>query len=136
MQIPIQESKFDYKGFTCVVLFMPMGHRCGYVGLPKDKTVKIDDIGCHGGITYSHNHLILQDEKKFHWIGFDCGHCFDKPDYENALNYYKDNSNLVKQLLYMKKLDEMYPTGACIRTKEYVENECKKIVDQIIGGAK
>ena len=29
---PILECKFDYKGYPCVVLFMPLGYRCGYVG--------------------------------------------------------------------------------------------------------
>lgn len=31
-----QETRFLYKGFPCVVLFMPGGYRCGYVGLPKE----------------------------------------------------------------------------------------------------
>lgn len=35
MKRAFEESKFDYKGFTCVVIFQGMGHRCGYVAIPK-----------------------------------------------------------------------------------------------------
>lgn len=31
----VQEKRFEHKGFPCVVLFMPIGYHCGYVGLPK-----------------------------------------------------------------------------------------------------
>lgn len=31
----IQEKRFDYNCFPCVVLFQSMGHRTGYVGIPK-----------------------------------------------------------------------------------------------------
>ena len=30
------EKQFDYKGYTCVVVMQTMGHRCGYVGIPKE----------------------------------------------------------------------------------------------------
>jgi hypothetical protein len=29
------ESNFIYEGLRCVVVFQSMGHRCGYVGIPK-----------------------------------------------------------------------------------------------------
>lgn len=32
---PVLETKFEYKGYPCVVLFMPGAYRCGYVGVPK-----------------------------------------------------------------------------------------------------
>lgn len=55
---PKQESRFEYKEFPCVILFMPMGYRCGYVGLPKENRYykkKYDDIpvDCHCGLSYS-----------------------------------------------------------------------------------
>lgn len=31
----IVERKFEHAGYECVVLFLSMGHRCGYVGIPK-----------------------------------------------------------------------------------------------------
>ena len=30
------ESDFEYNGMRCVVLFLSRGHRCGYVGIPKN----------------------------------------------------------------------------------------------------
>lgn len=30
---PVLETKFEYKGYQCVVLFMPGAYRCGYVGM-------------------------------------------------------------------------------------------------------
>lgn len=32
---PVLETKFEYKGYQCVVLFMPGAYRCGYVGIPN-----------------------------------------------------------------------------------------------------
>lgn len=31
----IIEREFEHCGYKCVVLFQPMGHRCGYVGIPE-----------------------------------------------------------------------------------------------------
>ena len=32
---PVLECKFDYKGYPCVVLFIPGAYRCGYTVYPK-----------------------------------------------------------------------------------------------------
>ena len=32
----IVEQEFEYAGYKCVVTFNVMGHRCGYVGIPKN----------------------------------------------------------------------------------------------------
>lgn len=141
---PKQENRFEYKGFPCVVLFMPMGYRCGYVGLPKGNKYyrkKYDDIpaDCHCGLTYSENHLFGQDDKDTWWIGFDCGHYCDGADKETFEKYYMDElkskavdterASVVSAYMMFDPYDE-YP----FRTREYVENECRKIVDQIVGG--
>ena len=31
----IVEKEFNHNGLKCVVTFSNMGHRCGYVGVPK-----------------------------------------------------------------------------------------------------
>lgn len=31
----IVEREFEYAGYKCMVVFQDMGHRCGYVGVPK-----------------------------------------------------------------------------------------------------
>lgn len=32
----IVECEFEHAGYKCVVVFTRMGHRCGYVGIPKE----------------------------------------------------------------------------------------------------
>ena len=140
---PKQESRFEYKGFPCVVLFMPMGFRCGYVGLPKENRYykkKYDDIpvDCHCGLTYSKNHLFGQGDKDTWWIGFDCGHFCDGADKQTFEKYYMDELKSkavdterasVISAYMMFELYSEYP----VRTQEYAECECRKIVDQIAG---
>ena len=139
MQVmPIQENKFEYKGYDCVVLFMPMCYRCGYVGIPVGhKYYKMNygdiDIECHGGLTYSNDHLVGQNEKNKWWIGFDCAHYGDGFDRETAKEYWKDNP---KQLEYINLEEEFYKNLDDVhhspRTLNYVENECQHIVDQLV----
>ena len=137
----VQETRFEYKGFPCVVLFQSMGHRCGYVGLPKGNRFYgkhfseiDDDISCHGGFTYSRNKLILQEDTDLWWIGFDCAHCFDKMDYEKAKEYFSDNKGVMEAILYRENMDAFFgDCGQMVRTLEYCIEECKSIVDQIVG---
>ena len=140
---PKQESRFEYKGFPCVVLFMPMGYRCGYVGLLKGNKYckkKYDDIpvDCHCGLTYSKPGLFGQNDNDTWWIGFDCGHLCDGIDIESFEKYYMnelkskavDTQRAAMLGVYqMYRICNEYP----VRTQEYVENECKKIIDQIVG---
>lgn len=134
MAIPKQEKRFDYKGFPCVVLFMPMAYRCGYVGLPKGTEIDTDSIDCHCGITYSENHLHCQEDTDRFWVGFDCGHCCDGYDIETAKKLYGDDKNVMAQI------EIMGATGyftICnnenpIRTLEFCEEQCKHIVEQLI----
>ena len=76
-RMPIQEKRFEYYGFPCVILFMPMGYRCGYVGVSVDHKyygAVYDEIpiDCHCGLTYSDSRLHGQEDKHTWWIGFDC----------------------------------------------------------------
>lgn len=73
MMTPKQEKRFEYKGFPCVVLFMPMGYRCGYVRLPKKNKYygkSYDDIpvDCHCGLTYASRELHTQNDSSTWWI--------------------------------------------------------------------
>ena len=38
-----EEAKFEYNGYECRVLFMDTGHRCGYIKIPKDHPLCVDD---------------------------------------------------------------------------------------------
>ena len=128
---PVLENQFEYKGVTCVVLFMPLGYRCGYVGLPFEHKYAGNDyddipINCHGGLTYSSGNLIGQIIPRW-WIGFDCGHAFDGYDLEKIQEYYGTEPQE-----YIKSYYEAINQECEIRSLEYCENECKSIVDQIL----
>lgn len=120
----VEEKRFDYKGFPCVILFTAMGHRCGYVGIPEASGIDIDEIDCHGGITYGpSSELIFQEDENIEWIGFDTAHYCDGIDIKKVKEYfpYKDISLLACTHKYFK-----------LRTLEYCEKQCRKIVDQVI----
>lgn len=129
---PIVEKRFDYKGYPCVVMFMPWGcHRCGYVGFPKRK-FRTDLISCHGGITYHERKLFGQDDKNTMWIGFDCAHAGDERDTDTGLKYFADDPEMLDHVKRLAELDKMYPTWGKVRSQEFVEEECRKIVEQLI----
>lgn len=140
---PKQESRFEYKGFPCVVLFMPMGYRCGYVGLLKGNKYykkKYDDIpvDCHCGLTYSEPGLFGQNDNDTWWIGFDCGHFCDGLDGDTFYSYYDGDLKTMEPIsrnAYMDSLGKMFDICGKypVRTQEYAENECRKIVDKILG---
>lgn len=116
-----QEEKFEYRGYPCVILFMDMGHRCGYVGVPMSEAVDDDDISCHGGITYCSEHLHGQEDGAGTiWYGFDCAHYMDAADVEKTREYFHRDP-------YRPPFDD-----EVVRTLEFCKEECKKIVDQII----
>lgn len=131
-----QETRFSYKGFPCVVLFMPGGYRCGYVGIPKDnkyygKTIDKIPIVCNGGITYAQKYLFGQDDKNTYWIGFDCAHFLDGRDEKLARKMYSEDKEMrthIEALKFMGKFTDSLE----VRTLDYVESECRKIVDQIL----
>ncbi|MEE0100793.1 MAG: hypothetical protein U0I48_03535 [Acutalibacteraceae bacterium] len=130
-----QESKFSYKGFPCVVVFMPGGYRCGYVGIPKTskyfgKSEEKIPFECHGGITYAGKCLPGREIEETYWIGFDCAHCFDGRDEKLAREIYSNDKDMMRYIEAMKSIGEFnYPVG--VKSLQYVENECRKIVDQI-----
>lgn len=136
MTIPKQEKRFEYKGFPCVVLFMPMGYRCGYVGIPIESKFygkSYDDIPveCHCGLTYASKKLHLQNDTSVWWIGFDCGHCCDGYDVQKIKELYSDDENIMKQVERMPDFFKIF-SGNPVRTLEYCEEQCKSIVEQLM----
>lgn len=135
---PIVEKRFEYKGYPCVVMFMLWGcHRCGYVWIMKglkyygkeyDELVMID---CNGGLTYAEDNLFGQDDKDMWWIGFDCAHAWDARDFKTGRRYAAADPEELKSIEYLAELDRKYDTGGEVRTLEYVEAECKRILDQL-----
>lgn len=135
--MPILEKSFEYEGYKCVVLMTEMGHRCGYVGIPKENNLynKFYDelneyIGCHGGLTYSSSELHCVNDKDTWWIGFDCAHLYDRPDFETAKRMFKDNQKVIKSLEIMEEMT-IYEFGT-VKTLAFCEEQCKDIVKQVI----
>ena len=171
----IIESDFVHNGLRCVVLFLSMGHRCGYVGFDKTnpfyekgysdkfKLLKSDDIkdqelgkrsvmtlftfavdeeytspdcyfDVHGGITYADGgeNSRYPVESNLWWFGFDCAHYNDGKDYVTAKEYFKDNESLLNRIIQSEEIDSVYLTGGVARSKNYVEQECKNLADQIV----
>lgn len=133
---PVVEKCFEFRGYPCVVIFQTIGHRCGYVGLPKNNKyyeMGYDeiDIDCHGGLTYASSSLYEQDDTDTWWIGFDCAHCDDSKDYDSLRKYYTDERS-TEMINFWEKLDQKYPIiNAQVRDLDYVTKECESIVDQL-----
>jgi hypothetical protein len=153
-----KEIENTYRGFTYIVLALDRGHRCGYVRIPSGhflykkgyseslskptwrvlknaqigkrgilsvfcadgKTMTMDILfNVHGGITFAGD-FKKELGIKGYWIGFDCAHSGDGKDTtimdERNIKFYKEYPDLYE---------------GPVRTKEYVEQECKNLIDQI-----
>lgn len=135
----IVEKKWEYEGFQCVVKMQEIGHRCGYVGIPKGHELYCADydeidIGCHGGLTYADFTLLDDNSNDIWWIGFDCAHWGDLRDYESAKKLYKDNEKVYEMICRSEEIDSKtnYSSFGEIRTLEYCVEQCESIVNQII----
>ena len=137
---PVLENKFTYKGYPCVVLFMPGTYRCGYVGIPsnhklaKKSVDELSSLDCHGGITYSEPYLHECEDNDTWWIGFDCAHCFDGYDIETAKQYFGNEPDFQRAYAIMQDLWNEANKEYKFYTLSYVKEECKKLVDQIESG--
>ena len=105
------------------------------LGLPQDEDDRVT-LGSyflvHGGITFAggginSHHPIDSD---LWWLGFDCGHYGDCPDYDLLEKTWGD-TEIVKYRLQDRCLYEIILDSA-VRDLEYVQQECKNLVDQII----
>lgn len=97
-----------------------------------DERVKLDMyFDVHGGLTYAGDRVDYPVESNnLWWLGFDCGHYNDGNDWDLVEKYWGDNPQMQYRLKIERDLGFGWDNE--IRTKEYVENECKSLVDQII----
>ena len=131
---PIIEKRFEYKGHPCVIMFMPWHCcRCGYIGISPEAPVFANEIECHGGITYDNDELFGQGDKYIRWLGFDCCHAGDIRDVETGKKYLANDPEKLEHLEWLAKFDRRFGENGEIRTVEYCESECKKMIDQIEG---
>lgn len=129
----VLEKEGVYKGYTYYVVFHPRAYRCGYVLLPDEmaKDVQLDDwerfehIECHIAINFVNFDYIKNTGKLM--IGFSCDHICDAYDYETAKKY---GLSVYKRQSIIEKKSFSDPQRE-LRTMEYVENWCIKIIDQL-----
>ena len=104
----------------------------GFIGCqPKDKIELSLYFDVHGGITYANggNNSTHPIESNLWWLGFDCGHAGDDKDWELVEKLWGNEPVVQRRLEYEK---EIHFEGDELRTLEYVQQECKNLVDQII----
>ena len=113
-----------YKEYEWTILKNSMGFRCGYVRLPAKHPWYGDyspDCSVYGGVNFAEADTPCGKGKDDSWwIGFDCGHGFDAPDPE-LLSPLQDALNVIMDSDFKDRT---------IKTTEYVENECKHLIDQ------
>ena len=125
--IYFMEHQEIYKGYHIVCMFVT-AHRCGYIGLPKGhkyagKDYDAIDVSVHGGLTYSEHAPSFRLGGFEYYLGFDCGHWQDAPDIETMKRHGADEKYL--------SCWSAFP-GDVVRTQQYVIEECKSVVNQII----
>lgn len=125
-----------YKDFVYAVMLYEDGHRCGYVKIHNkplfdklrneyEEHIYCPSVDCHGGITFVEHLVDNSHLPKGDWIGFDCNHCGDGHDYETVKKVFGDTP-----ARYWRFAVPSFGDGV-IRTKQYVADECKAIIDQL-----
>ena len=130
------EKDFVVNGYRCVITGNILGHRCGYIEIPKNHPLYgkyysiIDEvIDIHGGWTYSDytkNNYPAKASSKSWWIGFDTAHLGDVPDIELIKTF--GNNEMTRFCIEIAKL---FSNFGAVRTKEYVENELIEATKQL-----
>ena len=148
----VVEGGGEYKGYHYVVTFTGCGHRCGYVALPPEHLLSnkeyqltcksppepFSDLSVHGGITFHEegDHILdklFPNEPKCTdvWIGFDAAHYMDGRDWDHHEKYFGKKA---RNELEACGAEFRYLLGRkeTVRTYEYMENQCKELIDQIV----
>lgn len=125
-----------HKGYEYIITFVGHGHRCGYVAVGDDVGFDSDSLCVHGDITFSDTHHCAKDllpaACEDLWLGFDAAHGGDLACYETSRKYFPDICSIesVKSLeKFWKQFEEL---NAKHRSYEYMENQCKSLIDQVI----
>ena len=105
-------------GLKAQVIATPMGHRCGYVGVPEghpmyEKHYDEVNVYVHGGLTYSE----LDDGL---WtFGYDCAHWDDAKD------------PALMSAEYKKVFVNLMGSGGTIKTLDFCAAECESLAKQL-----
>lgn len=142
----IEKEWITKSGHRAIVLFIELGHRCGYVEVSKDSflygkdysyySINLDDIdtdfiknidkyraisniNVHGGITFVGDLL-----PNSYWFGFDTAHSCDGVDYKTLEEYYPDNRLFDRIDLSLRAYEE-------VRSLEYCIEQCEMLSEQL-----
>lgn len=125
----IVEGGGFYNGYEYLTVFNDLGFRCGYVAISKNHPLytaeddRISELAMHGGCTYFDAQLTDSDCSD-KWIGFDCGHFLDENDMEALAEHFPKKAEIYKNIIARG--------SGVVRTAEYVAQECKGIIDQLV----
>lgn len=131
-----------YNGYEYLMTLTNRGRRCGYVAISKKHPLykekhchakKILKLEMHGGCTF-YEEQMTESDCSDKWIGFDCSHFADRPDFEAAKLAFIDFPEHLEGLEYLQELASSYPLAhpeSSIKTKEFAEGQCKLIIDQL-----
>lgn len=94
-------------GFNAVIRRVGGNHLCGYVEIPQGLKIDVEEIICHGGVTF--NSTDVDDfPTKGEYIGFDCGHATDWNPYFWRQGTYKDTGFVLGEIWHItQQLKEM-----------------------------
>ncbi len=138
----IAEDGGIYKDYEYLITFNDMGFRCGYVAIKENhKLYNNDDydsldLNVHGGVTFFDKsdyilyESMIKNSCNDKWIGFDAGHAYDGHDLELSKKYFNINDTKNKYG-YLFWLDSMRMNQE-VRTKEYMIEQCKILIDQLV----
>ena len=139
----VVEGGGTFKGYEYLITFVSNGHRCGYVAISADhpcysvgENSYSDPVGysfyVHGGITFNGRSDIVDsfldiscDDR---WLGFDAYHYNDAPCLQTSLKYFGECH---RNKAMRESEDDFKISGTIHRTYEYMEEECKDLIDQL-----
>lgn len=105
-------------GLPAKVKVMPMGHRCGYVGVSAevfaDKGYDDLDVDVHGGLTYART-----EEDGLRWYGYDCAHLGDA----------RDPTLMDEQ--HREMFERLWDEDGVVRSLDYCITECENLATQL-----
>jgi hypothetical protein len=118
---------FTYRGYRCAVnRNAESGHLNGYVCIPTthvnySQAYGDINVDCHGGLTFGES---LNDD---YWIGFDCAHFHD---------YCPSTERFLQTEERIQEIRKRFPNSPLwvktYKNKDFVIQQCKHIVDQLI----
>ena len=131
------EKSWWYRNMQCSVIFTNLGHRCGYIAMPKNTKVPYTDwpyadMDVHGGITFDKTRVAemgvrhrirgMMVSDGVHLLGFDCAHYMDGFD-----------ADLTEKIFGVRTpMETAFYKNDVVRSMSFCEEQCRSLVDQAI----